>query len=161
MAELDNQFVKHNKKLWRRMRELLAKITLCRAEQDSAGTMFPPISRQNIPVQLRKHKPQPPLVESSAMPSVYSTPAHKHNIDRDGWPSGVTMFDPLPRDNLEQGAPAPTASRVDVGASTLQLSRNSLYSLLMAVAELWLSRCRHCDSKCGDSACEGRIQSAR
>ena len=75
--------------------------------------MFPPISRQHIPVQLRKHKPHPPPADSLGMPSFYSTAARKH-----GWPSGVTMFDPSPRDNLEHGAP--TAVRVDVGASTLQ-----------------------------------------
>lgn len=105
------------------LRELLAKLTLCRAEQDNGGTMFPPISRQHLPVQLRKNKPQPSPGESSAMPNIYRTVTakHKRNKDREGWPSaGVTMFDPSPRDHLEQGAPAPTAIRVDVGTSTLQ-----------------------------------------
>ena len=80
--------------------------------QDNTSTVFPPISRHHIPVQLRKNKPKPPPVDLSSMPSIYSTPADKNGGGGVGWPSGVTMCVPSARGDLEQRA---TAIRVDVG----------------------------------------------
>eukprot|EP01043_Picozoa_sp_COSAG02_P049723 COSAG02_NODE_5024_length_4719_cov_13.040693_4_plen_177_part_00 len=113
---------------------LLTNLALCREEHSSAGTMFPPISRQHIPVQLRKHKPHPPPADALGMPSIHSTATRKHE-----WPSGVTMFDPSPRDNVGHGAP--TAVRVDVGAFALLSTRllNLLVSNRSLPLDTWLS----------------------
>ena len=80
--------------------------------QDNTSTVFPPISRHHIPVQLRKNKPKPPPVDLSSMPSIYSAPADKNGGGGVGWPSGVTMCVPSARGDLAQRA---TAIRVDVG----------------------------------------------
>lgn len=61
--------------------------------------------------------------------SIYSSAIAKHHGD--GWPAGVTMFDPSPRGGLEHGA---TPVRVDVGADPCsRLSAPSHVAILTGV----------------------------